>query len=196
MRRITIRAGGPRVVVRAPMAHRVTLDAGTVALIAEQRPHAVIEHGAGGIRVDCTSPLVRTGGGMGVQGPPGPPGTGGEQVVRRKRAAQILGGHRIVRSVDADRVGYADANDVEGAGEVLGLTLTAALQGADVDVMVDGDVEEASWSWTPEEPIYLGAAGQLTQTDPATSGAAVAVEVGYATSHTSMRVRIGIPVEL
>lgn len=194
-RRIVVRGSGTHVTIGGT-PHRVQLGRETVALIEQQRPDAIVQPSDISVRVPQPCSTVRAGGGMGVQGPPGPPGTGGEQVVRRKKAAQILGGHRIVRSVDAERVAYADASDIEGVGEVLGLTLTAALSGADVDVMVDGDVEEPGWHWIAGESIYLGSDGQLVQIDPADAGAAVALEAGYATSPTSMRVRIGIPVEL
>lgn len=130
----------------------------------------------------------------GLQGPPGPPG--GEVVAVVKQAQGSIGGHRIVRNVSATRVGYADASDITNSDDVLGLTTNAGADGDDVTVITEGDHSFGGWAWTPLETIYLTGAGLLTQTEPAAPSEAFALSVGYATSSTSMRVRIGIPIEL
>lgn len=130
----------------------------------------------------------------GLQGPPGLPG--GETVAVTKKALGAISGHRIVRSVSATQVGYADATDITNSDDVLGLTLNAGADGADVQVLTDGEHAFAGWAWTPLEPIYLTGSGMLTQTEPSAPGSAFSLPVGFATSSTSMRVRIGIPIEL
>jgi hypothetical protein len=49
-------------------------------------------------------------------------------------------------------------------------------------MLLRGYVFNSSWNWTVGEPIYIGCSfGQLTQTQPSTSGEFVRV-VGYAIS--------------
>jgi hypothetical protein len=51
---------------------------------------------------------------------------------------------------------------------ILGLTLTGAAEANElIVVQVDGTVDDASWSWVAG-PVYLAAAGTLTQTVPVT----------------------------
>ena len=131
----------------------------------------------------------------GLRGPQGLPGSGGDAVVAAKFAASSVGGHRIVRSVSATDVDYADASDIGHIDEVLGMTLNAASIGAAVQVISEGEVTESGWSWIPLVTIFLSSDGNMTQ-EPPDAPAAFSLSVGYATSPTSMRVRIGTPIEL
>lgn len=128
-------------------------------------------------------------------GPQGPAGVNGADggTYATKIAATALGGHRIVRTVSGTDVGYASNDDVLHGDDVLGMTLGAASAGAVVQVANEQDITEPSWSWTPQEPLYLGLNGLVTQTPPE-SPAAFALVVGFATSATSARIRIEQPV--
>lgn len=139
---------------------------------------------------------VQIGGLQGPAGEPGIPGAGGETVAVIKKARGSIGGHRIVRSVSATEVAYADSGDITNSDDVLGLTLNAGADGDDVQVLTDGEHTFAGWAWTPLETIYLNGSGLMTQTEPSAPADAFAIAVGYASSETSMRVRIGIPIEL
>jgi hypothetical protein len=77
-----------------------------------------------------------------------------------------LSGHRVVKMEASGKVGYADSASVSDAGQVLGVTLNAALPGDVVNVQVTGELTESSWTWVPGLPVYLGTAGTLTQTLP------------------------------
>ncbi|MDQ3273740.1 MAG: hypothetical protein M3Q39_01590 [Actinomycetota bacterium] len=128
---------------------------------------------------------------------PGPQGAAGLAggAYTMKTAAEALGGHRIVRATGASGAGYADANTVTHGDDVLGMTLGAVSLNAAVSIAANGqEVTEPSWSWTPLEPLFLGLGGLMTQTPPDDTTAAFSLVVGFATSPTSVLIRIGRPV--
>jgi hypothetical protein len=97
------------------------------------------------------------------------------KVVVAYTAGEALGGHRVVKVVGGEAF-YADPADVVDAHLVTGVTVHAASMGGNVRVQILGHMEESSWSWDAEEPIYLGATGVLTQV-PAAGGVLVMVAV-------------------
>lgn len=99
-------------------------------------------------------------------------------------AAEPLGGHRAVT------VTGFHANP-EDADLLAGITSAAGVLGSTVDVVVKGFVEEGSWNWTPDQPIFLGAAGVLTQ-NPSTTG--TIRRIAWAVSATAINVDILPPV--
>jgi hypothetical protein len=80
--------------------------------------------------------------------------------------------------------------------------LTALAGGADGaagQVVTDGKIKNAAWTWTPGAPIYLNA-NVLSETDPVIAPGAgfnqqigIAVETGTATSDT-IDVKVGTPI--
>jgi hypothetical protein len=117
----------------------------------------------------------------------------GNAIVATKTADGALGGHRIVRATGAATVGYVDTTDATNGDDVVGMTLQAADDGAPVTILTEGDHVEGGWSWTPLEAIYVTGLGMLTQTAP-DSPDVFSLCVGFATSPTSIRLRIGVPV--
>lgn len=126
----------------------------------------------------------------GLQGPPGPPGPGGV-TTHTLTAGAILGGLRVVLNGPSGAV-HASADNADHSARVIGITLGAATTGNPVTVQATGRITELSWTWTPDDDIYLGLNGVLTQTIPPT--AAFAQRVGYAVTPTSMWVDITEPV--
>ena len=90
-------------------------------------------------------------------------------------AAIALGGHRVVAIV-GNQATYADKDTSAHYATVRGITTGAVLIGNTATIQVQGPMSEPSWSWTPNEPIYLGSNGQLTQTVP-TTGAIIQIAV-------------------
>lgn len=130
-------------------------------------------------------------GSPGPQGPKGDPGADGDKTVVTKVAAQTLGGHRIVRSVNG-LVDYADATVEAHGDDVLGLTLGAVDAGAPVQVQTSGPVTEPSWNWTPGEALFLRENGLMTQTplaDPAFD-----LVVGFAETATTVFISLREPI--
>ena len=99
-------------------------------------------------------------------------------------AAEALGGHRAV-TVDGFHASPADAD------KLAGISMTSGVFGATVDVVVKGLMEEGSWNWTPGLPVFIGAAGVLTQ-NPSTTG--LIRRIAWAVSPTSLNVDILPPI--
>lgn len=104
----------------------------------------------------------------------------------------ILSGHRVVRFASGS-LQYADKNEPTDPNLMYGLTLHAAAAGTRIKILTQGLVEEASWAWTPDEAIFLGNNGQLTQTIP-TDG--FSLIVGFAITSTLINFGIKMPIIL
>lgn len=99
-------------------------------------------------------------------------------------AQENLGGHRAV-TVDGFHAGPEDAD------RLVGISSQAGSTGATVDVVTKGLMEESSWNWNPDAPIFIGAAGVLTQT-PSTSG--LVRRIAWAISAKEINVDIMPPI--
>lgn len=106
-------------------------------------------------------------------------------------AGEALGGHRAVRLVSGQAF-YADQGNPAKTA-VIGITTGAANLGATVTIATAGEIIEPSWSWTPQQAVFLSTNGVLTQTPPM-SGALI--EVGLATAATKLHVRIQPKINL
>lgn len=92
---------------------------------------------------------------VGAPGVPGPPGPAAYTVT----AAEALGGNRAV-TVDGYHATPATLD------KLIGITTGAVSLGEDATVVRWGIMTEPSWTWTADQPIFVGAAGVLTQTPP------------------------------
>lgn len=124
-----------------------------------------------------------------AQGPSGPPGAG---VSNEMVALQPIGGHRVVIASGLNGADYADALNLSHFGRVIGVTTGAVNEGATLLVQSAGPIDEASWNWTPDEDVWLGVNGTLTQVLPAE--AAFVQRVGFAQTPTRMWVNLSEPV--
>jgi len=112
-------------------------------------------------------------------------------------AGQDLGGHRVVAMAGDASAIYADCAVASHAGRLLGLTTGAASAGAPCIVAGATEVvEEPSWSWTADAPVYLGHDGLLTQTVPAAPDALFSLVVGVALTPTKVLVSLREPLFL
>lgn len=107
-------------------------------------------------------------------------------------AAGGLGGHRAVRLV-AGEASYADNTNVPDANLVLGVTRGAVVAGDLAQIQVTGLMTESSWAWTPDAPVFVGAAGVLTQPAPASG---FALMVGIATAADQILIGARMPIVL
>jgi hypothetical protein len=133
----------------------------------------------------------------GAQGPPGPPGPGAPGGIPlyniELRAAINLSGHRAIIIDSYGDAIYADNSSILESS-VVGITTSAASLNTIVYAAANGaTIVEPSWSWVPQQPIFLGSTGYLTQTAP-TSG--IIVQLGLALSTTKMLVDIKMPIAL
>ncbi|OQA32891.1 MAG: hypothetical protein BWY57_01618 [Betaproteobacteria bacterium ADurb.Bin341] len=121
------------------------------------------------------------------------PATGGARTDFMADAA--LGGHRAVIRTSTG-VDCADAGIAAHCGRVIGLTTGACVAGEQANVQMAGDIEEPSWNWTPELPVFVGADGLLTQEVPAAPGAVFSQVIGVAITPIKLFVQLRDPIAL
>jgi hypothetical protein len=74
-----------------------------------------------------------------------------------------------LRPVWLDTVGWRVASAVYAEAEAcIGISQAAAATGQSLTVSTSGDMEDASWSWTPGQRIYLTDTGTLSHTPGST----------------------------
>ena len=134
---------------------------------------------------------------VGMEGPPGRPGSigpaGGSALT--VTASSALGGHRLVVLNASGLAVVADASIPEHAYKVLGLTLGAAAAGSSVDVLRSGELDEPSWHWTLDAPVFLGQNGLLTQDLPAPPSL-FSLIVGFPVTTTKLFIALREPIYL
>lgn len=101
-------------------------------------------------------------------------------------AGGALSALRAVTTNSSGQAVYA-SNATLADAQVVGVTMAAASNGAQVAVKTFGPISDASWNWT-KGAVYLSTNGQLTQTAP--SGGAVIVQVGRALTATQLFVDV------
>lgn len=104
-----------------------------------------------------------------------------------KQSITTLSGHKAVAIDSNDKAYYADKNTAQN---VIGITLNA---GTELTIQTAGEIIEPSWTWIPNQAIYLGNDGELTQTVP-TDG--YLIKLGEALTTTSIFVSIAMPIFL
>lgn len=104
-------------------------------------------------------------------------------------AAENLGGHRIV-TVEGF---YASKDTATDRNKVLGMTTGAVSISSEATVQVSGFIEESSWNWNVDLPVFLSTNGQLTQS-AITSG--FSLIVGKPRTATNMFISISEPIIL
>lgn len=127
---------------------------------------------------------------QGPRGPQGVPGpAGGATIVTV--GATPLSGHSAVAADAAGLLIKADCTNPAHRGAVLGLLANAYSPGDQAVVQTAFTLEHAGWTWTPG-PVFVGAAGQLTQTLPV--GAVFSQVVAHALSPTLVLVDVQPPI--
>lgn len=131
----------------------------------------------------------------GVPGPRGPQGVpgpaGGATTVTV--GATPLSGHSAVAADAAGLLIKADCTNPAHRGAVLGLLADAYSPGDQAVVQTAFTLEHAGWTWAPG-PVFVGTAGQLTQTPPV--GAVFSQVVAHALSPTLVLVDVQPPITI
>jgi hypothetical protein len=161
-----------------------------------QQVSKVITVGDSESKVNVTQQIVKVVT-IAEQGPPGRNGVDGISgeytAYITKTANSNLNGHRVVMVVGDELVDYADKDVVTNANKVLGITLNASVQGDVINVQTGGELEEPTWNWNLNTPIYLGNSGYLTQVIPT---AGFILQVAIPVSSTKINVNIKQPIIL
>lgn len=139
------------------------------------------------VQVSVVESVVQVSGVPGPMGPPGP-SAGGLSLT----ASGAIGGHRLLVALGGGLAGYADSGTPAHVGKVVGMSTAAAADGAPVSLIQVGEIIEPSWAWSPG-PVYLGANGVPTQTQPISG---FLQEIGVATAPTRLLVDLKMPIQL
>lgn len=165
------------------MTDLVTVE--EIQILAEQADDSVLVSESEVIEVVA----VAEQGPRGIQGPPGPAGGATTLTV----GAQPLSGHSAVAADAAGLLVKADCTVAAQRGAVVGLLANAYAPGDQAVVQTGFTLEHAGWTWTPG-PVFVGVAGQLTQSVPA--GAVFSQVVAHALAPTIVLVEIQPPINI
>ncbi len=177
------------ILVIRELPEALTIREDTPQVLIVQEDHVVIDSSDGSVlteRVERTL-IVE----VGHQGPPGPQGNqglAGESDVTELNAAENLTAYRVVQMSGLGTAQLADRTVLAHIGRVIGITEEAASMGAPVRIRREGFMTVIGWTWTPNQPIFLGANGMLTQTQP-TSGVIQVVAVATGTASIFVHIR-------
>lgn len=142
---------------------------------------------------DSSSVFINNTGPKGDKGDKGDIGdvVGADSV--KYRAVGAIGGQRVVRSNGSKLVSYADNTNVLHAPSIVGITVNAAIDGAEIAVKYEGEITDPTWTWTPNLPVFCGTNGTMTQTVPLTGFQLI---LGVATSANTLLLAIKQPLLL
>lgn len=111
-------------------------------------------------------------------------GEPGESGITGCTAGEVLGGHRCVSMQDDERVYHTTSGNIP---TFAGIAVHAAIAGSFVKIRTSGKLTDPSFSFTPDLPVFCGADGILTQTEPVSGELLI---VGQAVNTTTMLVNI------
>ena len=133
----------------------------------------------------------------GIQGPPGPrglpgSGTGTSKLVNAN--GDTIQAFRMIARDSAGIAVLASADNPQHANRLIGMSASFASTGEQFELVNNEEVEFASWQWEVNKPVWLGLSGLLTQTPPSALNSSFCLVVGFASSASSVFVRIGTPI--
>lgn len=104
----------------------------------------------------------------GVKGDKGDTGPSGASSSYSYITGEALGGHRVA-VIDNNIAYYADNSNLSHINKPIGISNNASAEGEEINIVFFGEMEEGSWNWNINKPIFFNSTGELTQTEP-TSG--------------------------
>jgi len=127
---------------------------------------------------------------VGVQGPPGPPGTGGYSTVV---AGEDISVYQVI-AIGSDGLAYiADPTNVDDLGQVLGVAIQSASASGTLQYVSTGTILGGSWS--EGEKYFVGLNGSLSTT-PRAVGAQWLQFIGVGKTSNSFNIALGQPVRI
>jgi hypothetical protein len=106
--------------------------------------------------------------------------------------AYSMSGHRMVILNENQEAEYASSANPFHANKIIGMTTQAAING-EIGIQTAGELEEPSWSWILDIPIWLSTDGLLSQTPPSTGFCLI---IGFPITATKMFINIREPIFL
>lgn len=137
--------------------------------------------------VEGSSPSI-TISGIGIQGPSGPPGTGGYS---EAIAGTSISVYQVIVQGNDGKAYVADPTNISHVGKVLGVAIQSATNNNSLQYVSTGTINGGSW--TPGTLYFVGVSGILSSS-PIAVGARWSQFIGTGKSSTSFNVGLGIPV--
>jgi len=110
---------------------------------------------------------IGTQGQKGDKGDKGDTGSSGTLSSYTYTAGEIIGGHRAI-VIDNNLAYYTDCTNLDHINKPIGISSNASISGGNVTVVFYGEMEESSWNWDINLPIWISTNGLLTQIPPVT----------------------------
>lgn len=118
------------------------------------------------------------------------------RLVISRIASVNIAAMKLVKSDSATHVSIATSQGTFEDSEVLGLALASVVAGQLVDILIFGAIQDASFSFTLNDPAFLGGSGQVRQTVPAAPTDTHSVRVGKAIATDELFLNITQPIVL
>lgn len=99
-------------------------------------------------------------------GPPGPPGPAGGSTVTYAAGQNMSSGRVVI--VDGEEAFYFQNTDLTHHSRAFGITTTSATAGNNVTIQVSGLVSDAAFGFAADTPLWVGADGEIFNTQPVT----------------------------
>ncbi len=99
-------------------------------------------------------------------GPPGPEGPAGGSTVTYPAGQNLSSGRVVI--IDGGEAFYYQNTDAAHAGRAFGITRTSATTGNNVTIQVTGIVNDAAFTFSPDNDLWIGADGEIFDSIPAT----------------------------
>lgn len=98
-------------------------------------------------------------------------------------AGQDIQAFRVVTTDSLGQVIYADGGNPNHFDQVLGVSLESVASGQAIDFILQGELVNENWSFTPGEAVFLGLGGTITHNESY-------VQIGYAITDKRISVRV------
>lgn len=113
-------------------------------------------------------------------------------ITETKTASETISALKLVTAIDATQVEVAEKDNYPNS-KVLGLALTAANIGEQVEVLLFGKHTDASFTFTLNEPLFLTSAGVISSIAPTTE---FSVNIGHSLGAGAIFIDIQEQIEL
>lgn len=114
-------------------------------------------------------------------------------LIVEKVAGENIDTHKMIRFQDANTVVYSKSDGVYADAKPIGISITSAITGGKIKVLILGIVEGSDFPWANGTRLFLGPNGTITSTVP-TSG--YSTIIGEALAVGVISLSIGTPIRL
>ena len=108
-------------------------------------------------------------------------------------AAENISALRAVRLINANECELGDPDTIYEDAKVVGISLTAATTGNNVEVLTFGILEDPFFTFPLNEPIFLAPNGVVTDVPPTTG---FSTQIGHSLGTGQIFINIREPLEL